>query len=297
MLRYRLALILFSILILVSCASQTGQEPVLVQRLKNRGPIVLSTHNPYLAANMLLSSEIESSRELKGFIEHRGAPPAIEVQKVFLEEADIRLYYPRAKEFYLLEWVNGAWLIQGPQALEERKLLELRQRGVRGGEDPVFLTPIRTPTALEEPPSAEGIEFGAGSEEGLVSRKESMLAGTGMESSTADIQNSFSSPAAGTEQAAALVDIISRYGRDEAELTPKGDLVHYVTSERETLALLALWYTEDASNTGRLARMNNLSSSRALEPGDTVIIPKYLLRNTKRLSDEALDSLRRFAEK
>ena len=69
-----------------------------------------------------------------------------------------------------------------------------------------------------------------------------------------------------------------------AELTPKGDLVHYVTGNNETLTTLAEWYTRDKSTIGKIARLNNLKATAKLSPGDVIVIPSYLVKNKVRFA-------------
>jgi hypothetical protein len=77
----------------------------------------------------------------------------------------------------------------------------------------------------------------------------------------------------------------------EAEISPKGDLVHYVTFPEETLSLVARWYTFDRNNAEKIGRMNQLPTSAPLSIGDTIIVPAYLLKNRSRLSEEAIKAL------
>ena len=83
----------------------------------------------------------------------------------------------------------------------------------------------------------------------------------------------------------------------EAELSPRGDLVHYVTFPGETLSMIARWYTGDRTNAGRIARMNGLPNPDQLRIGDSVVVPKYLLATTKRLTATAVEELAVTAER
>ncbi len=69
----------------------------------------------------------------------------------------------------------------------------------------------------------------------------------------------------------------------DAEITPRGDLVHYVIQGSENLQRIASWYTGSEDNSGRIARINQLTESQSLEPGDTVVIPNYLVQRRERL--------------
>jgi hypothetical protein len=83
-------------------------------------------------------------------------------------------------------------------------------------------------------------------------------------------------------------DILAVTGPAPAELSPKGDLVHYVTYPGETLYMIARWYTYDRENGPRLARINRLNNADRLALGDEIVVPAYMLKNKNRLSEEAL---------
>jgi hypothetical protein len=55
--------------------------------------------------------------------------------------------------------------------------------------------------------------------------------------------------------------------------------------------MIARWYTGDRANVGRLARMNRMNRPDHLEIGDVIIIPSYLIRNRKRLTEKAVREL------
>jgi nucleoid-associated protein YgaU len=76
-----------------------------------------------------------------------------------------------------------------------------------------------------------------------------------------------------------------------AEITPQGDLVHYVIYPGETLSIIARWYTHDRANSGRIARINDLKNPDHLEIGDSIIVPSYLLKTQSRFSETDLNQL------
>jgi len=92
--------------------------------------------------------------------------------------------------------------------------------------------------------------------------------------------NVFSSPAPGiTEENTVL---------HPAEITPKGDLVHYVTFPEETLLIITQWYTKDPSNVEAIARINGIKEQDHLTPGNSIIIPGYLVRNKNVLPEVSI---------
>ena len=87
-----------------------------------------------------------------------------------------------------------------------------------------------------------------------------------------------------------IQEIIQKVHAPEGELTPRGDLVHYVTTPNETLETIALWYTLEASNGPKIGRINR--QTKPLGEGDSLVIPRYMLKNRSRLTDEALKLLK-----
>lgn len=65
-----------------------------------------------------------------------------------------------------------------------------------------------------------------------------------------------------------------------AELTPRGDLVHYVITPTETIEQIAGWYTDNPANAEKLLRLNSLQK---LEVGDVVVIPNYMVKKKTRM--------------
>lgn len=87
--------------------------------------------------------------------------------------------------------------------------------------------------------------------------------------------------------------VVKRLGNEEAQLTPKGDVVHIVASTGERYEDVAQWYTYDKENAVKIARMNGGSKEERLQISDQVVVPKYLLKHTKRLPSEAIEALRK----
>jgi len=225
----------------------------LIDRLKNRGPVALSTQNPFLSPNLLLSKEMETSDDLAEFIRHRGIPRAIAIEKQLFSAFTLLLYYPQANERYSIEQADGAWIISEPAS-------------IRPDESEALLAVMR---------GAQGVPI-------IKSGKE-----------LATVEKPFRSPAPAVapnprinlnQRMKSLHLKLASVGA--AELTSKGDLVHYVTSTDESLRMIAAWYTFDESNIETLRRVNKLS--KTLTPGDSVIIPSYLVKNKTRLSEEAV---------
>ncbi|MDZ4786394.1 MAG: hypothetical protein SGJ02_10000 [bacterium] len=240
----------------------------VVNSLKNRGAVPLSSSNPFLAGNVLLSKECLRSSELAGFINHRGSPKSIEVVKNWTGPTLIRMYYLDKNEYFVAEQSGDTWLIQGPGKIPE-KGIKMLQGLVEPGEAPALIetkseittntklpSPIDLPPEIAEPAISQEIE----------------------DSETKD-------PLMNT------ILKLKNEAKDPAELSPKGDLVHYVTYSGETLIMISRWYTLDARNLGRISRINNLKNPSQLEIGDTIVIPSYLVKNKNRLNEATVKTL------
>ncbi|MBX7145264.1 MAG: hypothetical protein K1X79_12490 [Oligoflexia bacterium] len=246
------------IALLTGCSQQIHGHHHLVERLNNRGMVGVSANNPYIAANLLLTREMELSSDLKGFIEHRGLPGALEVKRETFGPLFLHFYYPKEKQSYSLEDIGDqSWLIKGPFPLS----------GVLSAQ-------------------ANALSYGQDSAAGFSSP--SVAAASPSISPTAAVATS-------GESEVALVERLSKASSALAEISPRGDIVHYVTSPKETLSIIARWYTGEVDNAGRLASINKLSAStlpdKALSAGDTIIIPSYMAKNKHRLDEKAIDAL------
>ncbi len=308
-------------LLVIACSSSLPFNEGMVQRLNNRGPVALSANNPYLAANLLLSKESERSPELAGFLKHRGIPTALEVKKSFFSPTTLLLFYPEQREYFELESDKINWIIRGPYPINVEKLSEVVSltRNIQGqpnlqlpqederlpavlsnsskpaitdssitdsvesqeDEDP-FIAGLKNYESRQESAASQALSggFRSPSRPALESQSFPNLSGSSPSSSRAIM-----SPEQQLDRAIDLSPQIP------AELTPRGDLVHYVTSDLETVELIARWYTKDRTNAERIARINKLSAKSKLQPGDSLIIPSYLIRNTRLLGDDAIKLL------
>jgi hypothetical protein len=84
--------------------------------------------------------------------------------------------------------------------------------------------------------------------------------------------------------------LVSSEDLSPAEETPRGDIVHYVTSPQETLSIIALWYSGEKENNERLGRINRIKGE-SLSPGDTLVIPRYMVKNKKILSSALVEKI------
>ena len=293
------------ILVLLACGTSLKRNAALATRLKNRGPVALSSSNPYLAANLLLSKEIEHSPELKGFVGHRGAPGAIEISSSrWSSDLVMWMYYPENREYYTADYSMGTWVIKGPQLLPRERLVRvLAQVGTTpqtvallSSESPaVSVAPMtnsgrsNTASKINKPPPALHPK--------LPSEKKNYTPEKVAQTQVSDLDPSASSQISpmlklnSKTKRQTIEEVVAAHSGPGGERTPGGDLVHYVTYPGETLSMISRWYTYERANVSRLARINDLTTPDKLEVGDTVVIPTYLLRNRKLLTEDALRHL------
>ena len=266
----------------LGCSTTFRTNTGLIERLRNRGPIPLSSENPYLAPNLMLTQEMDRSSELRGFINFRGAPAAVEVEQgMFSSDLRMILYYPENAEQFTLDEVSGVWVIKGPDPINADQLGLIRDKisGMRSdvlaGKKPISREAVvpAPSTVVVRKPSPEESNINRApvpvpADEVLEHAKER---------NDRDLRPNI------VEQKEVTDNL--------AEITPRGDVVHYVTFEEENLKVVARWYTGEWSNSERLARVNNMKADRNLKVGDTIIIPSYMVKNKTRMTEPAMKAL------
>lgn len=277
--RFARAALLILMLSVGGCSlSKQTFEPELVASLSLEGMTVLSPDNPFVAANLLVTRLAQKSPEVKGFIDHEGVPLAVETVLKPSEPLEIRFFYDNPARLYSVSESGAVWIIQGPAPISSEQLSILKQRGAAlaalGGEQRTSpqMPPPEVPVQSEEPP-----------------RK--VAASPLTEPSTSRTPAIEQQPPSLSTETQKLKLLAEAHGGALAEITPRGDLVHYVTFPGETLRMIARWYTFEAENAARLARINKRSNPDQVAIGDTIVIPSYMLQNRSRLTEAALNEL------
>jgi hypothetical protein len=272
------AKLLTSLLISLSfsaCSLYFGEGSDLIRLVDGQGPLVLSKTNQYLAANQLVALESSQSPVMKGFLKNKGNPTAISVETDYLGKITYNYYYPEDSTYYLIERNGDTYAIQGPARLPEATAATL----LRTQE----VSSVVAKNSLDSAGESYSGSTGSSRETPLM---ESDLATSNLES---DILSDLDAPVATIERGSdsALTRLKQRPDQPAAERTPKGDLVHYVSSDSESVEVIALWYTGDTANAEEISRTNSLSSGAALNTGDSVIVPSYLVQHGLQLDEEA----------
>jgi hypothetical protein len=278
------------LLIGVTGCISTRADNAFLSSLKNRGAVPLSSTNPFLAGNILLAKEMDRSEDLNGFIKNRGTPQALEVSKSWSGPATIQLYYLDRNEYYSAEESGSNWIINGPSKIPT-KGVELLQSLTEFGQKPAALelkelnADSSSSTQMPEGPHSEVVPQLIIPEDSTPKTEESF--------NNSPLLNPSSQPSISEDPVVEHVKAIKDDIAEEAEVSPRGDIVHHVNYSGETLSMISRWYTLDVRNTGRIARINALNNPSKLNMGDTIIIPSYLVKNKKYLSESTLQELYR----
>ncbi len=277
----------------VACSSFSASPYTsFAPQLKNRGPVALSSENPYLAGNVIVAKEMQSSPELKGFVDFHGAPRAIEVTGEFLGPTLLYFFYPENHEQFELESSDTTWIIRGPSIIPREKMKEVEALTKNIAGKPKLVTDANllssAKTTKKEAESSAPIVAATETE------PETESSTQGFRSPISPEEPRFADAASSgvSKEQKALAELVKQIGSHPAEVTPKGDVVHYVTYPGETLSMIARWYTYERASAPKLARINKLANANKLAIGDTIVIPTYLLKNKSRLSEEAVQALR-----
>ncbi len=253
-------LLALSLLSLSGCAPMHTAAPFR-DNLANRGPVALSASNPYIASNILLSKEVESSSTLRGFLKVRGNPEAVEIKKVLLRPYMMYFFYPRSREVYILEESNSEWIIRGPQTIPGDVLSVIEQ---------VVPADLAT-SAVPEPEKTASSEVELGSSSVSSERPSEIPEQT-------DLMPAKTAPS----------HFPGKKGVEKVE----GDIIHTVQFRGETLRLIAEWYGGAADVAPRIARINGLKDANNLTIGQDIRIPRYLAKNSRRLPKSAVEKYR-----
>lgn len=285
--RQKINLKLIALVVLSSvtcgCAQFVSSKDPLLESLSGKGPVQITPENPFVAPVQYLTREMQKSKDLSGFIELKGYPKFIEISSSTFGAVSMKFLYGSGERYELelssASESSASWIINGPfqgfpspiittvqekfsakpltEPIKEKiPVLKTTATATRAPTTNPTIAPTSTPT-----PAMPVVTFTPAVEPAL------------------SPSNEFTSPSKISTPS------------EEAEITPRGDLVHYVTMQGETLSILARWYTKDRENAGKLSRLNRLKNPNVLTIGDTIVIPSYMVKNKQRLSEQSLQEL------
>ena len=280
---------------LFGCIMYSEPRDSVLNKLVDRGPILIAPSNPYLAANQFLTKQMAESVELTGFFKLKGYPEAFELKDTIMGPLIMTLYYALNQERYALEKNGRTWIISGPFAMDNSEIAKLNIPGLSprqlSVQPPIGVHQSSTPLPAIKKNAPEK-EKNSVPEKNPKLKVPSTPTSIVEPSETPTAVEGFTSPETDT----APVEVTSALSKDSAssspaELSPRGDLVHYVTMPGETLSAIARWYTQDRENAAKIGRLNRLKNTDVLQIGDTIVIPSYMVVNKSRLTEEDLKAL------
>lgn len=292
-LRYAAAVV---VLTLAGCFSAGGFY--LRDELANRGPIALSGANPYISSNLFLGREMERSAVLKGFVEYRGTPDALELKTEMLKPLKLSLYYLEELELYTLEEAPDDWIVRGPERIPPQFATAFINIPGAGRSAPLVLNGkvessifkgapniIQAPSVLPgepDPVVEEDLpEVKVAKPKPPAAPKPAPRPIPKAESQLRTAPSKPTLPAAKPSSTLGDAELSKKIEVSVVEESSSGDIIHRVTFPGESLEAITAWYTGDPANAERLARINGLEIATALRTGQNVRIPRYLLRTSK----------------
>jgi hypothetical protein len=236
---------------LSSCVEGPTTISPLYDRLSGRGPIVLGDDNPYLPANAFFQEQLKGSDVLGRFVQHNGEPTAMSLERKLYRKTRLGLYYADAGTLCLFARGMEDWQLEKTEQMSAQDRQSLSMQLAQSG---------RLAQALRYQDGTSGMAAPSG---------DAAFMGSG-----AELRGHLRPP-----QSAA-----------EARLTrlPNGNYQHRVTFAGETLRVIAEWYTEEPGEASALAIASGRSVATPLQIGDTVTIPKRLMRNVHPLPEAAI---------
>jgi hypothetical protein len=294
-------IVFLGLLAVSQSACSSGSSNYLRKDLANTGPMILSRDNPYIASNLFVANECSESAFMDGFVKHRGAPDAIEVTDKYFKPFRVYFFYLQSREAYLFEEGSKEWIIRGPQRIPDEVIGRFGDvRSTAGKSAPLVNAPTgpSSPVSPEEkensvtetnlgvaPAPTPSVQLGSQYRK----RKSATLRPTDMPP-----EDNYA-----TEEPTTTPPILTKHGESagRSALEPAApaalpsskaysdsfptDIVHQVTYPRETLRMIASWYTDSPENAARIARINGIENPNVLQLDQRVRIPGYLLKRTE----------------
>lgn len=293
----------------------------LLQSLRERGLVLLSTTSPNVAANECVAALGRESASIDGFLKTKGLPNGIMVTGQPEASDIIEFLYLNPIESYTLESIEQQWVILGPVDMSaDQKSRIMEKTSDNDGKPLVTGYPIMgidsknkteemvAEQATKEMPNEVAMKqslYDKISSRNAVAKK-TAPASTEMKtemdetSKKSDLTEEASIPSEAKSLNQAQSETITKRLQSlrqnlkskPANLSPSGAIKHTISSEAETLSVLSLWYTADAGNATTLARLNNKEESEALEIGDSILIPRGLADTTLSFPIEAIEMIK-----
>ncbi len=300
-------LVLFPIALLcVACSSVSPNY--LREELANEGPVALSKENPFIAANMFLSLEKDASPLIKKFISYRGEPDAVEIRQEWFSPMRIFFFYMDNREGYVFEERDVAWVIRGPEkipfaildklagVLPGKPALAQRDPDAPGNPEISIDSYLNQPEEIAtEPPVRNKLSETPPSRvaRDVVKKEANVPEPTKKAPRTlASLAREKNQQTSGLGKARKVPITASRdipRTSSSPSSTTGSDVSHMVKYPGETLRIIASWYTGNADNAGRIARINGIENPDMLYLGQEIRLPEYLLKRRNAFPEEEVE--------
>jgi hypothetical protein len=281
----------------IAALTTSCSKPAGFESLYNRGPLLLS--------NLYLAQEAEKSVFLRQFMNHHGAPTALEVVRNAWGSPELVLYYPHNREVYSAslnfseeeKFTTYEWIIRGPFPMRRADYLNLKNGSEsRSNSEPVLLVggePTRyfkrSPKNIEKAILSPSIEV----KKNIIVKKT-----VAPKKDPKQSEGKEGSPAANPTTEAITPEPTIPTGKDSfrplnsdeqaiamskgfVQRAANGDAIHTVGTVDEDLKALVLWYTKSEEHIETVARRNNLIPTAPVPAGKDVVIPFELLQQFK----------------
>lgn len=236
----------------------SSELPLMLEALEGKDPLILSEENEHLAPNRLVFLLREESGALRGFFSQRGIPDAVRVVDASDEASEIDLYYLSPDELFRIEQEKTVWVVLGPTQIQREFLIPLK-RSIRKS---IVSKEMSSPTETPEE-DYTGIDAAESEMTGNQITERDVVDSSSLREEVLTLANEPSTP--------------------QAEKNVKGDILHRVITRQENILILSLWYTLNTETASSIARINSKDARAPLEPGDTIQIPSYLVKNVRAL--------------
>ena len=275
---------------LVGCFSE--KHPYSFEGISNRGILSLSASNPDLGGNSFLSSQMEQSPALAGFIQSRGAPHAIKVQDHKMRADELLLFYPREGSFYHAELnstlIHYDWIVRGPFKTSSFDTEALSKRQLELSAEPVLmingaptrikanppLMPVVEKPKLVIPPTVVNLPTPKPTPIKKVAPKPTPQVKTTPVKAT---------PAPTPFKPLNFDQMAILMSQGFAERDTNGDVIHTVQNDGETLEKIAAWYAGNKNKASEIAKASGVEAGTTPTIGTRLRIPLNLVKNTKQM--------------
>ncbi|NMC63825.1 MAG: hypothetical protein GYA55_11735 [SAR324 cluster bacterium] len=270
----------------------------------DKGPLPLSTTNPYLGTNLFLSNEFQKSPELFNFLKGRGAPSAIDIKESGVEVPTMRMFYTQDKQMYIAELQQiepyYQWIVRGPYAITRIDYRRLPKESSIGSQEALFIYEGREYRFREAPqesaktivslkvPEAPKKKFKPRPKAAKVIKSEGNVITTQAQQVTPALEIGSNTSMNLDQQALQMAKSgtiqspkVSAVESSNLDKTSDGDVIHIVKRSNQTMKEVVEWYIGSMENAEEIAKKNGVALDTPLPEGKKILIPGLLVKQSK----------------